>query len=37
VVYTVDTKVRNIGSRDEGLVTITAPIGKRLRKEGLIR
>ena len=37
VVYTVDTKVRNIESRDEGLAAITAPIGKRLRKDGLIR
>ena len=37
VVYTVDTKVRNIESRSEGLAAITAPIGKRLRKDGLIR
>jgi hypothetical protein len=37
VVYTVDTKVRNIESRAEGLAAITAPIGKRLRKDGLIR
>jgi hypothetical protein len=37
VVYTLDTKVRKIESRDEGLAAITAPIGKRLRKDGLIR
>ena len=37
VVYTVDTKVRNIDSRSEGLAAITAPIGKKLRKDGLIR
>jgi len=36
VVYTVDTKVRDIESRSEGLAAITAPIGKKLRKEGLI-
>jgi hypothetical protein len=33
----VDTKVKNIESRGEGLAAITPPIGKRLRKEGLIR
>jgi hypothetical protein len=37
VVYTIETKVRNIESRDEGLAAITAPIGKKLRKEGVIR
>jgi hypothetical protein len=37
VVYTVDSKVRNIESTGEGLAEITAPIGKRLRKDGLIR
>jgi hypothetical protein len=37
VVYTVDTKVRNIESRAEGLAEITAPIAKKLRKDGLIR
>ena len=37
VVYTVDTKVRNIESRSEGLAAITGPIGKKLRKDGLIR
>jgi len=37
VVYTVDTKVKNIETRDEGLVAVTEPIGKKLRREGLIR
>jgi hypothetical protein len=37
VVYTVATKVRRIESRDEGLAEITAPIGKKLRRDGLIR
>jgi hypothetical protein len=37
VVYTLDTKERNIESRAEGVAVITAPIGKKLRKEGLIR
>jgi len=37
VVYTVDTKIRNIESRDAALMDITAPIGKRLRRDGLIR
>ena len=37
VVYTVDTKVRNIESRGEGLAAITSPLGKRLRKDGLVR
>jgi phospholipase C len=37
VVYTVDTKVRNIESSGEGLAAITEPIGKKLRKDGLIR
>ena len=37
VVYTLDTKVRNIESRAEGLAAITAPIGKKLRREELIR
>ncbi len=37
VVYTLDTKVRNIESRAEGLAVITPPIGKQLRKDGLIR
>jgi hypothetical protein len=36
VVYTVNTKVRNIESRDEGIAVITPPIAKRLRKAGLI-
>jgi len=33
----VDSKVKNIDSRVEGLADITTPIGKKLRKEGLIR
>jgi hypothetical protein len=37
VVYTLDTKERDIESRAEGVAAITAPIGKKLRKEGLIR
>jgi hypothetical protein len=37
VVYTLDTKVRKIESRDEGIAAISEPIGKKLRKEGLIR
>ena len=37
VVYTVDTKVRKIESRSEGLAEVTTPIGKKLRKDGLIR
>ena len=37
VVYTVDTKVRDIESRGEGLAAVTAPIAKKLRKDGLIR
>ena len=37
VVYTVETKVRNIQSTDSGMAAIASPIGKRLRKEKLIR
>lgn len=37
VVYTVDTTVKNVSSTEAGLIEITLPIGKRLRKEGLIR
>lgn len=37
VVYTLDTKVRKIESRAEGIAAITEPIGRKLRKEGLIR
>jgi hypothetical protein len=37
VVYTVDTKVRRIESRSAALAEITPPIGKALRKDGLIR
>jgi hypothetical protein len=37
VVYTLDTTVKNVSSTEAGLIEITSPIGKRLRKEGLIR
>jgi hypothetical protein len=37
VVYTVDTRVKNIGSRSEALAEVTPPIAKKLRKDGLIR
>jgi hypothetical protein len=37
VVYTVDTKVRNISTRAEGVAEVTTPIAKKLRKDGLIR
>jgi hypothetical protein len=37
VVYTVDTTVRNIESRSEGLAEITAPMSRKLRKDGLFR
>jgi len=37
VVYTLDTTVKNVASNEAGLIEITSPIGKRLRKEGLIR
>jgi len=37
VVYTVDTKVSDIGSTDAGLAALTPQIAKRLRKDGLIR
>jgi hypothetical protein len=37
VVYTVDTKVRNIESVGEGLAEITTPIAKRLRRDKLVR
>jgi hypothetical protein len=37
VVYTVDTSVKNVVSGDAGLIEITIPIGKRMRKDGLIR
>ncbi len=37
VVYTVDTTIKNVSSTEAGLIEITLPIGKRLRKEGLIR
>jgi hypothetical protein len=37
VVYTVETKVRNIESTGDGLAAVADPIGKRLRKDKLIR
>jgi len=37
VVYTVDTKVRNIQSTGEGVLAVTGPISKKLRRAGLIR
>lgn len=37
IVYTLDTKVRRIESRGEGIAAIVGPLGKKLRKEGLIR
>jgi hypothetical protein len=37
VVYTVDTKVRNVEASDVGIAEITAAIGKRLRRDRLIR
>jgi len=37
VVYIVDTKVRKMESRSQVLAEITPPIGKKLRREGLIR
>jgi len=37
VVYSVDTKVRNISSSDVGIAAITTPIAQRLRRDGLIR
>jgi len=36
-VYTLETKVRKVETRSEGLAEITSPIGKKLRKDGLIR
>jgi hypothetical protein len=37
VVYTLDTEEKNIESRAEGVAAITAPIAKKLRRDGLIR
>ena len=37
VVYTLDTTIKNVSSQEAGLIEITLPIGKRLRKDGLIR
>jgi hypothetical protein len=37
VIYTLETSVKNVSSQEAGLIEITSPIGKRLRKDGLIR
>jgi hypothetical protein len=37
VVYTIDTSVKNVTSGDAGLIEITIPLGKRMRKDGVIR
>lgn len=37
VVYTLDTKVRKIESRDEGIAAIVGPMVKKLRREELVR
>ena len=37
VIYTLDTSVKGVSSQEAGLIEITLPIGKRLRKDGLIR
>ena len=37
MVYTLDTKVRNIETRGEALAAITPPIAKKMRRDGLIR
>ncbi len=37
LVYTVDTTAHDMESRADGLLAVTAPIGERLRKDGLIR
>lgn len=37
VIYTLETSVKNVSSQEAGLIEITLPIGKRLRKDGLIR
>jgi hypothetical protein len=37
VIYTLETTVKNVDSQAAGLIEVTQPIGKRLRKEGLIR
>lgn len=37
VVYALETKVRKIESRDEGIAAIVEPMVKKLRREGLIR
>ena len=37
VIYTIDTSVKNVSSQEAGLIEITLPIGKRMKKDGLIR
>ena len=37
VVYTLDTKVKKIESRQEGFAVLSDPIAKQLRKDGLVR
>lgn len=37
LVYTMQTGVKNIESRDEGFSAVTGPIADRLRRDGLIR
>jgi hypothetical protein len=37
VVYTVDTRIRDVGSRSEALAEITPQIVKKLRKDGVTR
>jgi hypothetical protein len=36
-IYALETTVKNVSSQEAGLIEITLPIGKRLRKDGLIR
>ncbi len=37
VIYTLDTKVKKVESRQEGFAVISEPIVKQLRKDGLVR
>jgi hypothetical protein len=37
LVYTVETKAKNLESRDSGLASVAESIAKRLRREKLIR
>ncbi|MGD8809035.1 MAG: hypothetical protein PVG24_05485 [Gammaproteobacteria bacterium] len=37
VVYTIETKARNFQSTGEGVADVTGQIGKRLRRDGLVR